>query len=104
MTALILAAEVVAQYTAALERFQSELIIRWKTSDTEARQALYLMLIQGPHGHVHVVLGEHVPAVTHIARKVGMQVIPVQADGHNGIALPPLTSAIREAWPGPIMF
>lgn len=105
MNTLILPIDVAQIYTTNIRHFQAELITRWKASDTEARQALYLMLIQGPapYGHLRIVLGEHAPAITRIAQKAGMRVIPVQVGGEVGVALPPLTAAIREAWPGPVM-
>lgn len=103
---LTLTAEMAAQYAATLERFQDELITRYKASASEAHQALYLMLIQGPapYGHLRIVLGAHAPAVAHIAERAGMSVLPVRADGQTGIALPPMTGDVRAAWSGPVMF
>lgn len=104
MVPVVLTAEVAAQYAATLERFQAELMTRWKASAKEAHQALYLMLLPTPYGPLRIVLGEHTSAVARIAEKAGIAALPVNAGGEMGIALPPLTGAIREAWPGPVLF
>lgn len=104
MTTLTLTAEVASQYAATLGRFQEELMTRWKASAREAHQALYLMLLPTPYGPLRIVLGEHTSAVARIAEKAGIAVLPVNAAGQMGLALPPQTGAIREAWPGPVLF
>lgn len=106
LTPLSLDATLAAQYTAALERFRAELTARWGATATDADQALYLMLIHGPtpYGYLRIVLGAHAPTVARLAQQIGVAVVPVQADGQPGIALPPDTGAIRAAWPGLAMF
>lgn len=106
MIPLTLPVETVTTYHATLQRFRDELVARWGATEATARQALYLMLVPGPppYGWRRVVLGEHVSAVKRLAQRAGLEIIPVQVGAEAGIALPPLTGAIREAWPGPVLF
>ncbi len=106
MIPLTLPIETATTYYATLQRFQDELVTRWGATEAVARQALYLMLVPGlpPYGWRRVVLGEHVSAVKRLAHHAGLEVILVQVGAEAGLALPPQTGAIREAWPGPVLF